>query len=83
MEEKLLKIFKLADILNEKQDRVYAEIEYSANDRRKLVISLISKKEFTFVEKFEVELKNNFLINWDCIVQLLENYVNKNLSDNP
>lgn len=76
MEEKLLKIFKLADILNEKQDKVYAEVEYTANDRKKLVISLIAKKEFTYVERFEVELKNNFLINWDCIVQLFENYIN-------
>lgn len=76
MEEKLLKIFKLADILNEKQDKVYAEIEYFANDRKKLIISLIAKNEFTFVEKFEIQLKDNFLINWDSIVQLLENYVN-------
>ena len=81
MEEKLLKIFKLADILNEKQDKVYAEIEYSANNRKKLVISLIAKKEFTFVQRFEAELKSNFLINWDSIIELFENYVNKSVSD--
>ncbi len=81
MEEKLLKIFKLADLLNEKQDKVYVEIEYIANDRKKLVISLIAKKEFTIVERFEAELKNNFLINWDCIVELFESYVNKRVSD--
>ncbi len=31
LEEKLLKILKLADELNEKQDKVYAEINYKAD----------------------------------------------------
>lgn len=34
MEEKFLKLVKLADELNEKQDKVYAEIEYTANDSK-------------------------------------------------
>lgn len=46
MKDKLLKIIKLADELNEKQDKVYAEIEYVANDSKKLVISIRSKKDF-------------------------------------
>ena len=38
MEQKLLKVFKLADKLNTKQSKVYAEINYSANDSQKLEI---------------------------------------------
>lgn len=75
MEEKLLKIFKLADELNDKQDKVYAQIEYSANDRKKLIIAIRGKQNFTFLEKFEVELKNNFLVDWDTVVRLFENYI--------
>jgi len=51
MEEKLLKLFKLADSLNEKQDRVYAQIEYIADNSKKLEISIRSKKDFSFVER--------------------------------
>ena len=34
MEEKFLKLIKLADELNEKQDRVYAEIYYTADNTK-------------------------------------------------
>lgn len=46
MEKILLKIFQLADLLNEKQDKVYAEIHYSADSRKKLEIAIRSKKIF-------------------------------------
>lgn len=75
MGEKLLKIFELADLLNKKQDKVYARIEYYADDRQKFIITLVSKKECIFHERFEVELNNNFLINWNCIITLLQNYI--------
>ena len=45
MEEKLLKVFKLADKLNNKQSKIYAEINYTANDKQKLEISIRRKKE--------------------------------------
>ena len=40
MEQKLLEIFKLADELDKKQNVVYADIEYTADKRKKLVILL-------------------------------------------
>lgn len=76
MEEKLLKIFELADLLYTKQDKVYAEIEYIADSRKKLEISIRSKKDFSFVEKCEIQLANNPLLRWDNIIKLFENYVN-------
>jgi len=75
MEEKLLKLFKLADSLNEKQDRVYAQIEYRADDSRKLEIAIRSKKDFSFVERCEIRLTNNSLIKWDNIISIFESYV--------
>lgn len=44
MEQKLLKVFKLADKLNTKQSKVYAEINYSANDSQKIRIYYKVKK---------------------------------------
>ena len=75
MEEKLLKIFQLADELDKKQDIVYAEIEYTANKKQKLVISIRSKKTFKFIEQCEVELANNHLIKWDNMIELFRTYV--------
>lgn len=76
MEEKLLKIFKLADLINEKQDKAYVEIYYSADDKKRLEIAIRSKENFTYKEKHGFELANTSLINWDNIIQLLENYIN-------
>ena len=75
MEEKLLKIFQLADELDKKQDIVYAEIEYTSDKRQKLVISIRSKKTFKFIEQCEVELANNHLIKWDNMIELFRTYV--------
>lgn len=75
MKDKLLKIIKLADELNEKQDKVYAEIEYVANDSKKLVISIRSKKEFSYIEKCEVQLNAFSMIEWDNVITLFETFV--------
>jgi len=75
MEEKLLKIFKLADSLNEKQDKVFAQIEYSADNSKRLKISIRSKIDFSYLEKFEALLTNNLLITWDSIINLFEHYI--------
>ena len=68
MEEKFLKLVKLADELNERQDKVYAEIEYTANDSKKLVISIRSKKDFSYIEKCEVQLNAFSMIEWDNVI---------------
>lgn len=75
MKDKLLKIIKLADELNEKQDKVYAEIEYVANDSKKLVISIRSKKDFSYIEKCEVQLNAFSMIEWDNVIRLFETFV--------
>lgn len=75
MEKNLLKIFKLADSLNEKQDKVYAHIEYEADNSKKLEIAIRSKDDYSYVEKCEVNLTKNNLIKWENIIKLLESYV--------
>lgn len=75
MEGSLLKILKLADTLNEKQSKVYAQIRYTADDRKELEISIRSKEDFSYVEKCIIQLVNNPLIKWDNIIQLFESYI--------
>ncbi len=75
MEENLLKIFKLVDKLNEKQDKVFAQICYEADDNKKLEISIRSKEDYKYIEKCEIHLTKNGLIKWNNIVELLESYV--------
>lgn len=75
MDEKLLKLFKLANSLNEKQSKVFAQIKYRADDSQKLEISIRSKKDFSLVEKCELHLTNCSLIGWNNFVVLFENYV--------
>lgn len=76
MEEHFLKIIKLADELNKKQDKVFAEIHYRGDDSKKLEICIRTKKEYKYVEKVEMQLKQGPLINWESIVHLFEMYVN-------
>lgn len=80
MEEKLLKIFKLADALNEKQDKVYAEIKYCANNSETLEIAFRSKTDFTYKGKCEISLADNPLLKWDNVIELLEKHI-ENLKD--
>lgn len=75
MEEKLLKLFKLADELNSKQNKVYAEIKYIADDSKKLEICIRTKEKFEYVEECKIQLKDNSIINWSKIVLLFENFV--------
>ena len=81
MKDKLLKIIKLADELNEKQDKVYAEIEYVANDSKKLVISIRSKKDFSYIEKCEVQLNAFSMIEWDNVITLFETFVGGDVNE--
>ena len=75
MEKILLKIFQLADLLNEKQDKVYAEIHYSTDSRKKLEIAIRSKKDFSYIENCEIQLVNNSLVKLDSISKVFEIYV--------
>lgn len=75
MEEKLLKVFKLADMLNKKQSKIYAEINYTANDYQKLEITIRKKKDFSYVEKCEICITENSEVKWDNIITLFETFV--------
>ena len=75
MEQNLLKVFKLADMLNEKQSKVFAEIEYTADYRKRLQITIRSKETFKYIEKCDIELANNPLLNWNSIIKLFEEYI--------
>ena len=76
MEEKLLKLLKLADSLNDKQDKVYAHISYSADYNKTLEIAIRRKKDFSYVEKCEIQLRKQSIISIDNIIELLTFYVN-------
>lgn len=75
MEEKLLKVFKLADKLNTKQSKIYAEINYIANDYQKLEISIRRKKDYSYIEKCEICIRDNSEVKWDNIITLFETFV--------
>ena len=75
MESKLLRVIQIADELNSKQDKVFAEIEYTADSKKKLQILIRSKEDFSYIEKCEIYLANNALIKWDNIIELFEKYV--------
>ena len=51
MEEKLLKLFKLVDKLSEKQDKIFASLEYQAKDNKKLEVTIREKKDYTTIEE--------------------------------
>ncbi len=74
MEEKLLELFKLADLLNEKKNEYYAQIKYTANNHKRLEITIVSRNEIAYIKRFEVSL-NNFLIKWDDIIELFKRYI--------
>lgn len=75
MEEKLLKVFKLADKLRDNQSKVYAEVHYTANSQQKLELIIRSKKDFSYIEKCEINLTENAKIKWDKIITLFETFV--------
>lgn len=75
MKEKLLEIFKLAKILDEKQDQVYADIEYIVNKDRTLVISIRSKKNHAYLEKASFLLSGKSLIKIDDVIVIFKHYI--------
>ena len=75
MEEKLLELIKLADTLNEKQDKVFAEIKYEADDSKTLRISIRKKDDYKYVEICEMQMRENSLIKWDNIIELFRKWL--------
>ncbi len=75
MEEKLLKVFKLADKLNNKNSKIYAEIRYEANKYQKLEITIRRKKDYSYIEKCEICITENSEEKWNNIITLFETFV--------
>lgn len=75
MEQKLLKVFRLAEKLNNKQSKIYAEIHYTANDSYKLEIIIRSKKDFSYLEKCEIQITDNSEIKWDNVITLFDTFI--------
>ena len=75
MEEKILELLRMANILNEKQDKLYAQIEYCADKTRKLEISIRNKADYSYVEKCSVMLLNNPISKLDAIIEIFKEYI--------
>lgn len=75
MEEKLVQLLKLVDILNKQQDELYAQIEYCANNTKKLEISIRRKQDYSYVEKCSVMLLSNSISKLDAIISIFEKYI--------
>lgn len=75
MEEKLLKLLKMANTLDEKQDKLYAQIEYCADHTKKLEISIRKKEDYSYVERCSVMLLNNPISKLDAIIKIFKEYI--------
>jgi hypothetical protein len=75
MEEKFLKLFELANILNESQSNIFAEIKYVANDSKKIEIYIRKKDDFSYIEKCEIMLVTNPIAKLDAIIDIFTTYI--------
>lgn len=75
MEEYLLKLIQLADALNDNQKKVYAQITYYADEKKTLEILIRSKKDFSYIEKCQIQLKYQPENKLKIISELFDSYV--------
>lgn len=73
--EKFILVLSLMELLNETQDKFYAEIKYSMNNVKTLEIAVRSKKDFSYVEKYCMETNNMTSKHWDEVIEILKNYM--------
>lgn len=81
MEKYLAEIFKLADSLNKKQEKVYAQITYYADDTKVLEIAIRSKIDSNFIERCQVQLKYAPLKKLKMVAELFNSYVGSDIAD--
>ena len=74
MEEKLLKIFKMADSLNEKQDKVFAQIIYTADNNKTIEALIKAKKDHSCIERCQFNLCKESLKRLDDFIELFKKY---------
>lgn len=74
MEEKLIDLFKIANSINDKQDKIYLRIEYTADETKKLEISVVNKKTYSLVEKVSIMLLFEPAEKLDAIINLISKH---------
>ena len=74
MEEKIVELLKLANDINIKQENVYLRIEYTADETKRLEISVINKKTFALVEKMNIMLIFEPVEKLDIIIKFISKY---------
>lgn len=75
MEKYLLELLKLADSLNDNQNKVYAQITYYADDNKTMEIVIRAKEDFSYIEKCQIQLKTSPSIKLKMITNLFNSYV--------
>ena len=75
MEKYLLELFKLADTLNERKNKIYAQITYFADDSKTLEIYIRSKADHSHIEKCQIQLKHCPQTKIKMITNLFNTYV--------
>ena len=81
MEKYLLELLKLADSLNANQEKVYAQITYYADENKTLEIFIRAKKDFSSIEKCQIQLKQNPQNKLKLITQLFSSYVGGGINE--
>lgn len=81
MEEKLLELFKIANEINDKEEGIYVQIVYSADNNKKLDISIVSKDNYSYIEKCSVMLAQKPIQKLNVVIRLLEDYIKTPIVD--
>ena len=56
-------------------DQIYIQITYTADDNKTLELFVRNKKDFSYIEKCEINLTENSKMKWDKIITLFETFV--------
>lgn len=75
MEDKLLELIHIANAINQNNSNLYVQIEYTADETKKIKISIISKETCTFVETLRIDLTNNPYFKWETIFDTIKCYI--------
>ena len=75
MEEKILELLKVLNKVNGSQDKIFAEIKYTADDSKKIEIDIRKKESFKYIEKCDVSLAHYSEEKLDAIINILKKYV--------
>ena len=74
MEEKLVELLIVLNKLNESQEKIFGEFDYTADDAKKLEISIRRKGDFKYVERTNISLTNYPVEKLEAIINIFKNY---------